>query len=118
MVTCCSASLLILPSRLPVWLSELYRRFSGVIDRLGSTIRLRSIPGVAMVHLCFAIVWLDFTCRWVEATRRGSSSASSTVTIISFEEFIGNQLLWKRNGSFRHPRQRGEPHGPVVIVNG
>ncbi|CAN7042159.1 unnamed protein product, partial [Brassica rapa subsp. trilocularis] len=40
------------------------------------------------------------------------------VTVISFVEFIGIQLLRRRHGKSRHPRQRGEPHRPVIIVNG
>ncbi|KAG5410539.1 hypothetical protein IGI04_006858 [Brassica rapa subsp. trilocularis] len=44
--------------------------------------------------------------------------ARHRVTVISFVEFIGIQLLRRRHGKSRHPRQRGEPHRPVIIVNG
>ena len=47
-----------------------------------------------------------------------SSSISQTVTVISFVDFIGNQLLWRQHGKSRHPRQQGEPHILVVFIKG
>ena len=96
------------------------RRSSGVIGRLGSTICQSAHPGVGLVLWCYVTVWLDFLCRFMRlawqavassSTRFScsalgefgdglllvraryvfrSSSASSSVMIISFEEFIGH----------------------------
>ncbi|KAF3521395.1 hypothetical protein F2Q69_00046238 [Brassica cretica] len=38
------------------------------------------------------------------------------VTITSLEEFIGSQLLWRRLGNYRHPRQQGEFQFPKIFV--
>lgn len=95
------------------------RSSSGVIGRLGSTICQSAHPGVALVLWCYVTVWLDFLCRFTRLTWQAvalsstrflfglcefgdglllvraryvpsSSSASTSVMVISFEEFIGH----------------------------
>ncbi|KAF3502911.1 hypothetical protein F2Q69_00043741 [Brassica cretica] len=56
--------------------------------------------------------------RCVALCTRTALVVARTLTVMSFVEFIENQLLRRRYGKSRHPRQRGEPHIPVGFVKG
>ncbi|CAF2087151.1 unnamed protein product, partial [Brassica napus] len=86
-----------------------------------------TVAGTCSIWDAFHVSLAFHTSRlWWHLQGWGKYSKTSPIVVpsfvdsegISFVEFIGNYLLRRHQGNFRHPRQRGEPHVPENRVDG